>query len=553
MNGARAANKAEYSAESGTLSPLRNRKFRLIWLSNQISNLGWLVQTVTISWLMATTSGSDLMVALVQASSTLPAFILSLFVGAIADNFNRRGVMLVGRGLVISASATLSTLLALGHFDPWIMLGFTFLIGCGSALNDPAWQASIGDILPRRDLPAAITLISVGFNTVRSVGPALGGLIIASFGPLTAFVLATVGYFAPLFAILLCKWDSRSSPLPREAMTTAIYDGLRFTAMSSEIKVVIARGTLFGLGASSILSLLPLVVRDQLKGGPLAYGILMAGFGTGAFLCGVFSSTFRRRMSQERLLKLACIACATCMISLSSTDSLVVAAVSLALGGGGWVLAWSGLGASVQLASPRWILGRTISLYSALTNGGIAAGSWLWGTAAQHHSPSWAMGISALVLLLAAAVGLLMPVRDRKESAPDPLGEFDAPAVALDLKPRSGPIVVQVEYRITEEKLDAFLKLMRERRRVQCRVGARHWSLLRNLQEPSLWTETFRTPTWTDYLRLNHRLTPADKELDDRVFQLHAGHGKPHMTLAIERPTDSARKPEEVTPILSPR
>ncbi|MGR4932702.1 MFS transporter [Bradyrhizobium sp. CAR08] len=132
---------------SDVFGPLKNQNFRLIWLSNHISNLGWLIQTVTTSWLMATRSSSDLMVALVLASATLLlAFILSLFVGAIADNFNRPGVMLVDRGLILSGSATLSTLPALGHLDSWVLLGFTFLIGYGSALNDPAWQASADDI-----------------------------------------------------------------------------------------------------------------------------------------------------------------------------------------------------------------------------------------------------------------------------------------------------------------------------------------------------------------------------------------------------------------------
>jgi predicted MFS family arabinose efflux permease len=457
--------------------------------------------------------------------------------------------MLIGRAIIISASAMLSTLLVLGHFDPWVLLAFTFLIGCGGALNDPAWQASVGDMLPRAELPAAVTLISVGFNTVRSVGPALGGIVVASFGPLTAFVLATLGYFAPLVAILRSKWNTRSSSLPREAMTTAIYDGLRFTAMSSEIKGVIARGMFFGLAGSSTLSLLPLVVRDHLRGGPLAYGSMMAGFGIGAFLCGVLSGALRRKMSQESLVKVACCACAVCAFSLAWTTSLTIAATSLALGGAGWVLAWSSLGASVQLASPRWIVGRTISLYSALTNGGIAAGSWIWGVTAQAHSPSGALEISGLSLLLVAALGLLLPVRQRTESAPDPLGKFDSPPVALDLKPRSGPIVVKIEYRIPETNLDSFLPLMRERRRVVCRVGARHWSLLRDLEEPSHWTETFRTPTWTDYVRLNHRLTTVDKELDERVCQLHMGDGPPHTTLAIERPTESARKSDVLTPV----
>ncbi|MER9580373.1 MFS transporter, partial [Mesorhizobium sp. M0400] len=309
----------------------------------------------------------------------------------------------------------------------------------------------------------------------------------------------------------------------------------------------IARGTLFGLAGIAILALLPLVVRDQLRGGPLVYGTLMAGFGTGAVVAGVSNSVFRRSLSQERLMTLACVACAACSLSLALTSSIAVAAIALALGGAGWVTAWSGVGVSVQLASPRWVVGRTISIYYALIDGGIAAGSWVWGTVAENHSLTLALEGSAAALLLVAAAGVLFPLRERREAEPDPLEEFDAPAVAFHLKPRSGPIVVKVEYLINEENIEAFLDLMRQRRHVHSRVGARHWTLQRNLQEPIEWTETFRTPTWTDYLRLNHRLTEEDKELDETILLLHKGKHAPQITLSIERPTSAPRKPEPST------
>lgn len=533
-----------------TFAPLKNLTFRSIWLATQVSSLGWLMQTVAISWLMATISKSDLNVALVQASTTLPAFFLSVFAGAIADNFSRRKVMFAGWCVIALASALLACLVSLELVDPWIVLGLSFLAGCGVAFTDPAWHASVGDVLRKSDVPAAVTLISVGYNAVRSIGPALGGFVVASFGPLSAFALATLSYLALLWTIQRCKWKVPSSPLPRESMATAIHDGVRFTAMSSEIKAAIARGTLFGLASIAILALLPLVARDQLSAGPIAYGILMAGFGTGAFAAGICNNVLRRTLSQERLITLACIACAACALSLALTPSLAVAAIALTLGGAGWVVTWTGLDVSVQLASPRWVVGRTLSIYYAFCSGGIAVGSWLWGTVAQTYSLSWALESSAGALLLAAATGFLLPIREWRESDQDPQG-FDAPAVALDLKPRSGPIVVKIDYLIPEKHVEAFLEHMRERRRVQSRVGARHWTLQRDLQEPCRWTETFRTPTWTDYLRLNHRLTAADKELDERLLELSAKELAPQTKLSIERPTGQARKRHQPTPFFS--
>ncbi|RJT31448.1 MFS transporter [Mesorhizobium waimense] len=530
-----------------TLMPLQNPVFRSIWTATQISSLGWLVQSVAIGWLMATISASDLMVALVQAASTLPAFFLSILAGAIADSFSRRGVMLAGHCLIALASTTLPLAVGLGFVSPWLILGLGFLAGCGFALNDPAWHASVGDILEKREIPAAVTLMSVGYNIVRSVGPALGGVILALLGPLAAFALAALSDLVPLSAVLRAKWQVRSSPLPRERMATAIHDGMRFTAISSEIRVAIVRATLFGLSSISILALLPLLVRDQLAGGPLVYGVLLAGFGTGAFVAGIGNGYLRRIATQERLVTLASVACATCCLLLALTSSVTVAAIALAIGGAGWVVTWTGTDVCVQLASPRWVVGRTLSIYYALTYGGMAAGSWIWGAVAQNYSLTWALEGAAVALLLVAAAGKVLPIRLWEESDQG-AADFIPPELALTLRPRSGPIVVKVEYSIPEPNIEAFLRCMRERRRVQTRAGARNWTLQRNLQKPTLWTETFRTPTWTDYLRLNHRLTLADREVAERLAALQADGSSPHLALSIERSTSPASG-SEVQPV----
>ncbi|ESZ10587.1 MFS transporter [Mesorhizobium sp. L48C026A00] len=523
-----------------TFAPLRNQMFRSIWISTQISSLGWLVQTVAISWLMVTISASDLMVALVQAASTLPVFFLSILAGAIADNFSRRWVMFAGHCLIALASTTLMVSVGLGFVHPWLILGLGFLAGCGFALTDPAWHASVGDILHKRDIPAAVTLMSVGYNIVRSVGPALGGVIMAFFGPLAAFALAALSDLAPLSAIWRTKWKVRSSPLPRERMTMAIHDGVRFTVISLEIRSAIARATLFGLASISILALLPLVVRDKLASGPIVYGILLAGFGIGAFIAGMSNGFLRRITSQNRLVAFASVACAACCLSLALTSSVAVAAIFMALGGAGWLITWTGIDVSVQLASPRWVVGRTLSIYYALSAGGMAAGSWIWGSVAQNYSLTWALEGAAGALVLVAAAGILLPIRPWEETHQES-SDFPAPELALDLKPRSGPIVAKVDYSISEKNIDAFLGCMRAKRHALSRAGARNWTLQRNLQTPSVWTETFRTPTWMDFLRLNHRLTAADKEADEHLLALHDGELPPRTVLSIERTTEAAR------------
>nr|WP_246754451.1 MFS transporter [Bradyrhizobium diazoefficiens] len=539
-----------HTIASAPFSPLKNRTFRAIWLAGLVSGLGWLIQTIAMNWLMATISSSNLMVALVQAATTLPPFLLSVFAGAIVDNFDRRKVMLIARCLMTGAGATLTIVVAVSFLDPWVILAFSFLAGCGIAFNDPAWQASVGDIVDRRDLPAAVTLTSVGFNTIRSVGPALGGIIIASFGPLTAFAVYTICLAVPLMVVWRSKWPVRTSSLPREPLTTAICDGVRFAAMSADIMAAVSRGILFGLTGIAVLALLPLVVRDHLQGGPIMYGALMAGFGCGALLAGLLSGFLRRLLLEESLLRWACCACAACSASLALTCSFPVAAAALILGGAGWVIGWSGSNISVQWASPRWIVGRTISIYYALTNGGIAIGSWLWGVTAQDYSLTAALEGSAGGLLLVAAIGIVLPIHERVEADLAPSDGTDVPTISLDLEPRSGPIMIKIDYVIPPANIDAFLGLMRQRQRVQSRLGARRWTLLRSLQDPSRWTETFRTATWADYLRLTHRLTTADKQLDELVFRLHAGTLPPSTDFSIERPTAPVRKTGPLRPFI---
>lgn len=520
-----------------TFDPLHNAPFRSIWSSSQLANLGWLVQTVAISWLMATISASDLTVALVQASTTLPAFLLSIPAGAIADTFSRRAVMIAGLSLIAFASVVLTIAAACSFLSPWVILGLGFVVGCGFALYDPAWHASVGDILDNPDIPAAVTLMSIGYNMTRSIGPALGGAILAFSGPFAAFLFAACCNAAPLGAVLRNRWRVRSSPLPPERVWTAIHDGIRFTALTSDIRAAIVRASLFGLSAIAILALLPLVARHQLGGGPIVYGILFAGFGIGACIGGMNNRALKKLLPQEWLMAIASVSCALGCIFIAMTSSTIVAALSLTLGGAGWVITWTGFDIWVQRASPRWVAGRTLSIYYAFVSGGMAAGSWIWGTLAHTYSVSSSLELATVALLLVAASGFVLPVH--LEAEDDHHGSaYPPPKVALDLEPRSGPIAARTEYSVADGDVDAFLGHMRSRRYSMVRAGARGWILQHDLRNPTRWTETFSTPTWIDFLRLHDRLSPSEQEVIQLLHALHMGDTPPEADLVIERTTD---------------
>src|SRR5690554_3819663 len=263
------------------LAPFRHQAFRLLWLATLASNLGGLVQSVGAGWMMTTLTDSHNMVALVQASTTLPIMIFSLAAGALADNFDRRVVMLIAQGGMALVSVLLAVLAFMNLMSPWLLLSLTFMIGAGTALFNPSWQASMGDIVPRSDLPGAVTLNAMGFNMMRSVGPAVGGLIVALAGAAAAFALNALTYLPLITALLRWKPERPANRLPREGFGSAILAGIRYVSLSPSLTTVLFRSFLFGLSAVAVLALLPSVAAEYVRGGALAYGAPLGG-GPGA-------------------------------------------------------------------------------------------------------------------------------------------------------------------------------------------------------------------------------------------------------------------------------
>ena len=519
------------------LAPFRNETYRLIWAASLISNFGGLVQPVGAAWMMASISSSANMVALVQASTSLPIMLFSVAAGALADNFDRRRLMLSAQCFMLVVSLALTLCAWQGLITPWLLLTFTFLIGCGTALNNPAWQASVGDMVPREDLPAAVSLNSMGFNITRSVGPAIGGVIVAAGGAAAAFAANSLSYFALLYALF--RWKPNLSPntLPREDFGRAISAGLRYVSMSPNICKVLLRGFAFGLATSSILSLLPLIARDLVSGGPLTYGILLGCFGLGAIGGALLNAAVRERFSSETIARLAFTGFAvSASVSALSTSALLTGVV-LPIAGASWVLALSLFNTTVQLSTPRWVVARALSLYQTTTFGGIAAGSWIWGATADTHGAATALLASAVTMIAGAALGLRYKLPELESLNVDPLGRFSEPDLPLDLKPRSGPIVILIDYEIDEKDIPEFLETMTERRRIRIRDGAGQWALMRDLENPTVWTETYHVPTWVEYVRHNQRRTLADAANGEKLRLLHRGAEAPRVHRMIERQT----------------
>ncbi|MBX9740057.1 MAG: MFS transporter [Beijerinckiaceae bacterium] len=529
---------------------MRHAAFRNVWLASLSSNFGGLIQSVGASWMMASIATSAGMVALVQTSTTLPIMIFSLAAGAIADNYDRRKVMIFAQLFMLAMSVVLTATAFMGLVTPWLLLTLTFLIGCGNALNGPAWQSSVGDMVPRADLPAAVTLNSMGFNAARSIGPAIGGLIVAAAGAATAFAVNAVSYSALIFVLM--RWKPVRAPrfLPPESLGLAMAAGIRYVAMSPAIKTVLLRCSVFGLAASCVQALMPIVARDLVQGGPVTFGLLLGGFGGGAVAGAFISGRLRSALSVERLVRCAFLGFALCAGMTATSSSTALTMLAMAIGGACWVLALSTFNVAVQMSAPRWVVGRSLALYQTAAFGAMALGSWLWGLLAERYGPAEALWISAAVHVLGAAIGFMRSMPDMAETNLDPLQRWTVPDVAVPIQPRSGPVIIKIEYTISREDVPEFLSIMAERRRVRRRDGARHWTLLRDLADPEVWIERYHTPTWLEYIRHNQRITHADAKIGERLRELHRG-GEPRVQRMIERQIGSlpSALPEMIDPV----
>lgn len=518
-----------------------NKTFRNLWSASQMSNFGGLVQAVGASWMMTSLTSSETMIALVQGAVTLPLMLFSLTAGVLADNYDRRRIMLVAQAGMMVVSTVLALLAFAGLLNPWLLLTFTFLIGCGTALHGPSWQASMGDIVSRENLPSAIALNSMGFNLMRSVGPAAGGAIVALAGAAMAFAVNAVSYLAIIVALFGWKAPERDRHLPPEPLGLAFAAAFRYVGMSPNILRIILRGTLFGFAAAALQSLLPVIARDQLGGNAFTFGVLLGCFGFGAVGGALVNPRLRDRFRNEWISRSAFVVFALGTVIVGTSRFLPLTAVALLLSGAAWVITLSLFNVTVQLSAPRWVVGRAVALYQTGTFGGMAAGAWIWGGLSEQIGLGPTMLIAAGALVIGALIGLRLPLPEVVGLNLDPLNRFREPQLRLELRQRSGPIMIMVDYEIAQEDVPEFLALMRQRRRIRIRDGAQQWALLRDLEKPDHWTETYHVPTWQEYVRHNERRTVADVEGYEKLRALHRGKGLPEVHRMIERQTVDVR------------
>ena len=401
-------------------APLKEPLFRSLWSAAVISYIGTWMQNVGAGWLMTQLTTSPLMVSLVTAATTLPVFLVILPAGALADMVDRRRFLLITQGWMVVASAALGILTLTSCVSPWVLLLFTFLLGLGAVMNDPAWQAITPEIVSAEQHAPAVALNSVGFNVARAVGPAMGGAVIAVAGSGTAFLLNAASFFGVI--TFLYRWKRpHIERVETGRVTEAIVAGFRHMRSSHIVQCVLIRTGAFSIGASCLLALLPLLARPH---GATGYGLLLGSFGLGALLGAALLPRLRTRLSVDGLVAAAIVVFAVMTAAAGHAETFGLLSLVLFASGMAWIGILACLNVAAQTMSPPWLRARALSMYLLVLQGGMALGSAAWGALATKIGVPSTLLCSALAL----AAGLVAVRRYRLTAEELQL----APAVVRD-------------------------------------------------------------------------------------------------------------------------
>jgi MFS family permease len=520
------ASHAQPASSSGSFAPLRQTVFAVLWAATVLGNTGSFMRDVASSWLITDLSSSPAAVSMIQAAGTLPIFLLAIPAGVLSDILDRRKFLIVIQIMLASVSGTLMLLSYSGQLTVSSLIALTFVGGIGAALMGPTWQSIVPELVPKRDLKNAVALNSLGINIARSIGPAAGGLILASFGAAVTYGADVLSY---VFVIAALVWWRRA-PNAEDALSEHFFGafraGLRFARASRELHVVLFRSAVFFALASAVWALLPLVARNVLGGDAGFYGILLGAVGAGAILGALGLPRLRQRLDADGLLLLSAVVTALVMAVLALSPPKWLAVAILLLLGAAWIVALTTLNGTAQAILPNWVRGRALAVYLTVFNGAMAAGSLAWGLVAQE------VGIPATLLAGAAAlvvVGFLLHRVKLPTGETDlvPSNHWPEPLTASPIEHDRGPVLILIEYKVRSEDRTAFLHALETLSEERRRDGAYGWGVTEDSADPEKMLEWFMVESWAEHLRQHKRVSNADADLQQEVIRFHVGPDRP--------------------------
>lgn len=412
-----------------TFQSLAIRNYRLFFAGQAVSQTGTWMQSVAQAWLVLRLTDSGSAVGIVTGLQFLPMLLGGVWAGAVVDRADKRRVLITTQAGMALVSLGLAAVVAADAAELWMVYVAAFLFGSVNALDVPARQSFVTEMVGQDSLPNAIALNSAIFNGTRVVGPALGAFFILGADLWLCFLFNAVSYGAVILALRAMRTDE----LQRSAVVTRqpgqIRAGLRYVWSSAERRWILILVAVVGTFAFNFAVVLPLLARDTFDAGPGTFGLLSSAMGVGAFVGALASAGFGRP-SLGRLVR-SCAVTAVCMLASAAAPTLVIELVVLALLGAAVITFMTTANALLQLGSDPDMRGRVMALYALVFIGSTPFGGPLVGWVSEEFGPRFGLALGG-VASVAAAVTAIVVFRNARWDDDGPGIAVDPAAVAAD-------------------------------------------------------------------------------------------------------------------------
>ncbi len=387
------------------LASLKYHDFRLIWFGQFVSILGTQIQTVALAWLVYTITGSAAALGVVGLARAIPIILLSMFGGTLADQVDRRKLLLISQSVLAVLSALLAVSVSLGFVNIGLLYGFAVVTAAASAFDSPTRQAIIPALVPRDKLANALTINVLALDTAAVLGPAVGGVVLGAIGASAAFWIDAVSFMAVVGALIAMRQHPPIPVVQRKGIA-ALVDGLHFLR-ERRILWQLMLIDFFGTLLASTLGLLPVFAQTVLKVGPKGLGFLYSAPSAGAVLGAALFALVPTPRHPGRVVAIAIGGYGLALTLFGMSQSFIVALVLLGVAGILDAVSMAMRHTVRQLATPDGFRGRIGAVASIFSAGGPRLGDFQSGLVASLIGPRGAMvfGGSACLLMAVSSIG----------------------------------------------------------------------------------------------------------------------------------------------------